>query len=261
MTLVEAITLGLVEGLTEFLPISSTGHLIIAKKLLGLEQVPSAFEVVIQAGAILAVLSVYWRKVFPLPKPQLLLNLVVAFLPAAALGFLFSKAIKAYLFGWQPVLAALLVGGVILLWVEYFLKNKAQESQDAEPKTWKTALGIGLFQTLALWPGTSRSLATILGGRILGLSARGATEFSFLLALPTLLAATIYDFLKHHHELMDPTLIGERPALLLGAALVTAFVSALLVIKAFLKYLEKYSLNVFAYYRIAISIVLYLVLS
>jgi undecaprenyl-diphosphatase len=262
MNLIQAAILGAVEGLTEFLPVSSTGHLILAAHVMGLVGGEmSAFEVVIQAGALLAIVWLYRARVGELiagaftPHPRgrsLLLKLTVAFLPAAIIGFATHKWIKAHLFGPGPVAVALIAGGLLIL-----LTARRVASQGAAPKyrtiddiTLKAAIVIGLAQCFSLWPGTSRALATILAALLLGAAPVAAAEFSFLLALPTLGAATLFDLVKSRSELLGPALGGPGP-LILGLA-VSAIV-ATLAIRGFLKYLTRRGLAPFGWYRIALG--------
>ncbi len=265
----DSIVLGIVEGLTEFLPVSSTGHLILTSHLLKLQS-SGAFEMIIQAGAIFAVIWHYRSSFFASIKPALTfkgpsfdawLKVFIAFVPAAIVGLLFAKVIKAYLFGVGPVVGALVIGGIAMIIIERLLpntrdKNAPEEALDIETLgamlSYKQALGIGIFQCFALWPGTSRSMSTILGGRILGLNTRQATEFSFWLAIPTLLAASAYDLFKHSSEFLGSASLAP---LLVG--IVVSFVSALIVIRIFLGFVKKHSLEVFGWYRIAIGALLY----
>ena len=224
MTIFQAAILGAVEGLTEFLPVSSTGHLILAARAMGLVgEVMNAFEIVIQAGALLAVLCLYRARVFQVvagvARPRsggglLLLKLLVAFLPAAIVGLALHHAIERHLFGPRPVAIALLLGGVVMVIFERVRRARGGtprfESVDAIPLT--VALWIGIFQCASLWPGMSRSMVTILGGLILGCSAVAAAEFSFLLALPTLGAATLFDFVKHKDALLHGGEVGKVPS-------------------------------------------------
>lgn len=256
----------MVEGLTEFLPVSSTGHLILTSHFLGVaeSEVSKAFDVIIQGGAILAVLWHYrvplWGRVLSFVQGrregrELALSLFAAFLPAALLGLFFAKTIKTHLFGVQPVAWALLVGGVLMLAAEAWLPKvtalRGPEHDGLAKVSRGQAIAIGLCQCFALWPGVSRSMATILGGRLAGLDARSSAEFSFLLAIPTLLAATFYDFFKIRRELDVST---HGPALLVGSFV--SFVVALIVIRAFLKFLQSHSLAVFGWYRIAVGVAL-----
>lgn len=248
----KALVLGIVEGLTEFLPISSTGHLILAGVLLGFnDDKGKVFEIVIQTGAMLAVVWEYRERfgrvivgVFSDPAAQrFALNLVVGFLPAALLGLVFSGVIKKYLFHAVPVALAFIVGGVIILWVERGARRARVESVD--DMTWKDALKVGLAQAFALVPGMSRSGATIIGGMLFGLSRRAATEFSFFLAVPTLVAAGVYDLYKNR-ALFNA---GDLGVLALG--FVAAFVSAFLCVRWLLRYIATHDFSVFAWYRIA----------
>jgi undecaprenyl-diphosphatase len=264
MNLIHATLLGLVEGLTEFIPVSSTGHLILTSHALGLTQSSGAFEVVIQAGAIAAVVWHYREKFvtslvgFLKREPSWLRFwglILTAFFPAVVLGLSFGSWIHEHLFGPWPVIAALLIGGVAMIVVERRLPavNAAQADLGKDfPTSYREALTIGVAQCLALWPGTSRSMATILGARLLGFSPKGAAEFSFWLAIPTLLGASAYEMFKYRDELM-----GSSDALLgLGVGLVVSFVSGLVVIRAFLGYLQKHSLEAFGWYRIVVAIAL-----
>lgn len=269
MTIFQAAILGAVEGLTEFLPVSSTGHLILAARAMGLVgEVMNAFEIVIQAGALLAVLCLYRARVFQVvagvARPRsggglLLLKLLVAFLPAAIVGLALHHAIERHLFGPRPVAIALLLGGVVMVIFERVRRARGGtprfESVDAIPLT--VALWIGIFQCASLWPGMSRSMVTILGGLILGCSAVAAAEFSFLLALPTLGAATLFDFVKHKDALLHGGEVGKA-AILTG--LVVAAVVAAIAIRSFLRYLTRHGLTLFGWYRIVLGVVLLVLL-
>jgi undecaprenyl-diphosphatase len=246
--LVKALILGIVEGLTEFLPISSTGHLILAGDLLDATgERWNVFNLVIQTGAMLAVVWEYRARFFKVDV-NLYRNLVVAFIPAAALGFLFSKYIKAYLFHAVPVALAFIVGGVIILLVE---RNPARFSRVAEARnmTWLDALKVGIAQCFALIPGTSRSGATIIGGMLFGLSRKAATEFSFFLAVPTLIAAGMYDLWKNRQ------LLSAADIPVFGVGSVVAFVSAFVVIRWLVRYVATHDFKPFAWYRIAFGLV------
>ncbi len=263
MNLIEAAILGAVEGLTEFLPVSSTGHLILAARAMGLSGAAiDAYEVVIQAGALLAVIWLYRARVGDLaqglvrPHPRgraLLLRLLVAFLPAAALGFLTHSWIKEHLFGARPVAAALLAGGVAILVIEAWRRRRAEAPRYASVDDFpvRMALFIGLAQCLSLWPGTSRALATMMAALLLGATPIAAAEFSFLLALPTLGMATLYDFVKNHEALLGPGLGGPAPLL---TGLVVAAIVAALAITSFLRYLTHRGLVPFGWYRIALGL-------
>ncbi len=259
MPISEAIWLGIVEGLTEYLPVSSTGHLILLSAFLGQnEEASAAFDIVIQLGAILAVLwhyrrLLYARLVGTLSRDALSTRLWAAlalgFLPAAAAGLLLRKWIKAHLFGPVPVAAALVVGGVVMIAVER--RRHAGGTIGAiglEHVTPRRAFAIGAAQCFALWPGMSRSMSTIIGGQLAGLSTATAAEFSFLLGLPTLGAATLYEAYKSRDVLLVP---GGTAAL--GVGLVVSFVVAWLVIAAFIRYLQRRGLEPFGWYRIALG--------
>jgi undecaprenyl-diphosphatase len=262
-----AALLGIVEGLTEYLPVSSTGHLILAGKVLGAEGAGlESFDVVIQLGAVLAVVVEYRRllgeRVRGLFSGQaeskaLLVALALGFLPAAVFGFLFRKAIKAHLFGPVPVAAALIVGGVLMIVIERVRARRNVTGLDGlEHVTPKRALLIGLGQCVSLWPGSSRSMCTIVAGQLTGLSTATAAEFSFLLALPTLGAATLYEGFKARQELASG--IGTT-SLLIG--LVVSFLVAWAVIAGFIRYLQRRGLEPFGYYRIALGAVVFWVLA
>ena len=262
-----AALLGIVEGLTEYLPVSSTGHLILAGKVLGAETTGlDSFEIVIQLGAVLAVVVEYrallGERAAGLLKGRpeskaLLIALITAFLPAAVLGLLFRKAIKAHLFGLLPVAAALVVGGIVMIVVERVRAHRGIVGlRGLEHVTPKRALLIGLGQCVSMWPGSSRSMCTIVAGQLSGLSTATAAEFSFLLALPTLGAATIYEGWKARHELASG--VGTT-SLLIG--LVVSFFVAWGVIAAFIRYLQRRGLEPFGYYRIALGAVIFWVLA
>jgi len=256
MDLIQALILGLVEGITEYLPVSSTGHLLIAQRLLGIEEndISNAYAIAIQAGAILAVLGLYRQRIGQMLLGligrdagglKLALCIVVAFLPAAVLGGLFDKAIEAHLFGVTPVIAAWIVGaGVILAlskWTAAHREGKALEQVD-----WRGALVIGIAQCIAMWPGTSRSLVTILGGMLVGLSLPAAVEFAFLLGLVTLTAATGYKSIKLGGGMV--TAYGWAPLL---AGVIAAWVSAAIAVKWMVAWLTRHGLGVFAWWRLA----------
>jgi undecaprenyl-diphosphatase len=263
---VDAAILGLVEGLTEYLPVSSTGHLILAGRALGLTgDAVKDFDVVIQLGAVCAVLGLYRARVAQMARGlvgrdaqgrRLLLSLVVAFVPAAVTGFLFEKPLKERLFFPLPVAAALAVGGVVMIILDRTLRRRRErEGHAIEGLTLRGALIIGLCQCLALWPGTSRSLVTILGGLAVGLTPVAAAEFSFLLALPTLGAATLYDLAKHGSQLAA----GVGPlALVIG--MVVAAVSAAFAVKGFVAWLVRHGLVPFGVYRIALAVAVFWIL-
>jgi undecaprenyl-diphosphatase len=251
VVLLKAVILGVVEGLTEFLPISSTGHLIIASELLDFhDEKGKVFEIAIQTGAMLAVVWEYRARFAraltgigsdPMAR-RFVANLVIAFMPAALLGLAFGSLIKAHLFHPVPVALAFIIGAFIILWVERRPRRASVESVDA--MTWKDALKVGLAQSFALIPGTSRSGATIIGGMLFGLSRRAATEFSFFLAVPTLVAAGAYDLMKHRSLLS----FTDVPAFAVG--LVTSFVSAFICVRWLIRYIATHDFTVFAWYRI-----------
>jgi len=254
--LLKALVLGVVEGLTEFLPVSSTGHLIIAGQLLGVhDEKGKVFEIAIQTGAMLAVVWEYRarfaRAVTGLgsdPVAQrFVLNLIVAFVPAAVLGLLFGKFIKTHLFHAIPVALAFIVGGIIILWVERRPRRAVIEHVDQ--MTWKDALKVGIAQAFALIPGTSRSGATIIGGMLFGLSRRAATEFSFFLAVPTLIAAGAYDLFKHRDMLST----ADVP--MFGVGFVAAFVSAFVCVRWLIRYVASHDFTIFAWYRIIFGLI------
>ena len=248
--LLNALILGIVEGVTEFLPISSTGHLILVGDLLGAnDERWNVFNIVIQTGAMLAVVWEYRTRFFRIDM-ALYRNLIVAFIPAAVLGLLFSKIIKGYLFHAVPVALAFIVGGIIILFVE---KNTfTPRIQDTRAMSWLDALKVGIAQCFALIPGTSRSGATIIGGMLFGLSRKAATEFSFFLAVPTLMAAGAYDFYKHR-DLFSPS---DLP--MFGVGSITAFVSAFVVVRWLIRYVATHDFKPFAWYRIAFGLVVLL---
>ena len=250
MDIFQSIILGIIEGFTEFLPISSTGHLIVASQFLGLEQdsTNKAFEVIIQFAAILAVILNYKEK-FSLKKIELWKKLILAFIPIGAVGFVFSHQIKG-LFSIQIVATMFIIGGVVFLITEKFYKETSTHITDVEDVSYKQALLIGIAQIFALIPGTSRAGSTILGAMFVGLSRKASAEFSFLLAFPVMCATTGYDILKHYKEFVDINLIT------LGVGFTTAFIVAYLTIKLFLKFLENFTFVAFGIYRIIFGIIL-----
>jgi len=256
VTWLEAIVLGLVEGLTEFLPVSSTGHLILARSLLGLEGAAvDAYLVIIQGAAILAVCWEYRGKIAEVvlgltrerAAQRFALNIAVAFMPLAILGLLFGKTIKAYLFNAPVVATAFIVGGLIILWAERREHRIRIESLDE--LSLLDAMKLGLAQALALIPGTSRSGATIIGGLFFGLSRRAATEFSFFLAIPTLIAATFYQVYK------ERALLSFDDIGMWVVGFVAAFISAFWAVRGLLRYISTHDFSIFAWYRIAFGIV------
>jgi undecaprenyl-diphosphatase len=249
--ILEAVILGLVEGATEFIPVSSTGHLIVVGEWLGqVGERAKTFDIFIQLGAILAIVWLYRARLTDTvlaartdPRSRrFLLNLLIAFLPAAIIGFLFHDWLKEHLFRMEVVAAALVVGGILILLIERWRPRVRYESvMDLPPAI---ALGVGLAQVLSLVPGTSRSGATIMGGYALGLSRTAATEFSFFLAIPVMFAATGYDLLKS----LSTLTAADVPFFAVG--FLVAFVSALAIVKVFLSYVSNHSFSVFAWYRV-----------
>ena len=253
---IKALILGVIEGLTEFLPISSTGHLILAGDLLHFnDERGKVFEIAIQVGAILAVVwdyrprfrSLLTQAASDTAARRLWLNLIVAFIPAAALGLLFGKSIKQYLFAPVPVALAFIIGGLVILWAEKRRHVVRLQSVD-DMGPWD-ALKIGLAQCFALIPGTSRSGATIIGGLFFGLSRTAAAEFSFFLAVPTLGAASAYELFKARH------LLHMEDVGLLAAGFVAAFLSAMVAVRVFIRFVSKHDFAVFAWYRIVFGLV------
>ncbi len=255
--LAKAAVMGVVEGLTEFLPISSTGHLILAGSLLGFDDAKAkVFDIAIQTGAIFAVILVYWQKIratlVALPTERqaqrFALNVFIGFVPAVVLGLLFGKAIKAHLFTPVVVATTFIVGGFIILWAER-RAPVATRIEAVDDMTPMDALKVGLVQCLAMVPGTSRSGATIIGGMLLGLSRKAATDFSFFLAIPTLIGAGAYSLYKERALLS----LADAPMFLTG--LVFSFISAWLCVRWLLRYISTHSFVAFAYYRIVFGVV------
>ena len=265
MLLLKAAVMGIVEGLTEFLPISSTGHLILAGALLGFDdEKAKVFDIAIQTGAILAVIIVYWEKikstVIALPTQRLArrfaLNVLIAFFPAVLLGLLFGNAIKAHLFTPTVVASTFIIGGFIILWVEGWGRKPLHDGHpddharivNVESMTPWDALKVGLVQCLAMVPGTSRSGATIIGGMLLGMSRKAATDFSFYLAIPTLIGAGAYSLYK------ERALLSMADVPMFAVGLLFSFLSAWLCVRWLLRYIATHSFVVFAWYRIAFGI-------
>ena len=255
--------LGIVEGLTEFLPVSSTGHLIVAGSFLGYTgERAKVFEIVIQAGAILAVCWEFRARLIgavsglgsdPVAQ-RFIVNLIVAFIPAAVLGLLFAKAIKRHLFAPLPVALAFIIGALIILWVERRMRVAPSRVRidDIDDMRWPDALKIGIAQAFALIPGTSRSGATIIGGMLFGLSRPAATEFSFFLAIPTLFAACIYEFVRNRG------LLSAQDLGAFGVGFAAAFVSAFLCVRWLIRYVSRHDFVPFAWYRIAFGLLILL---
>jgi undecaprenyl-diphosphatase len=264
----QAIALGVVEGVTEYLPVSSTGHLILVESLLGLDSpdhkaAVDAYSIVIQGGAVLAVLGLYWRRVGQMLQGvlgrdptglRLLFNLAIAFVPTGVTALLLKKLINQHLFHPAPVLAALTLGGIWMIWLDRGRDPHDDRGTPLDAIDWRTALGIGLFQCAALWPGTSRSMMTIAGAILLGVRARDAAEFSFLLGVPTLGAACVYELLKTP-EIRE---LGPGPAAL---GIAVAAITAALAVRWLVAFLNRRGLAPFGWYRLALAGVFFLSLA
>ena len=253
MDIIHAVILGIIEGITEFLPISSTGHLIVGSELMGLPQTKEnvAFEVIIQLSAILAVIANYKDKFHP-KHFELWVKVLIAFLPLAAIGFLFKDQVKA-LFSIQVVAVMFIVGGIVFLIIEYFQKNAIPKTLDVEDISYKQAAWVGIAQVFALIPGTSRAGSTIVGALLGGLSRKASAEFSFLLALPVMAATSGYELLKNYKEFSDTNLAT------LAVGFVVSFIVAYFTMKLFLRFLQKFTFVGFGIYRIIFgTILLYL---
>ncbi len=250
MDVIQSAILGVIEGFTEFLPISSTAHMIIASKAMGLSQTTytKAFEVIIQLAAILAVVFVYREKFSP-KKIELWKRLIVAYLPLAIIGFIFRHQIKN-LFSTQISAIMFIVGGIIFLIVEKFYKEKEHYVKEVEKVTYKQSLFVGIAQVFALIPGTSRAGASIIGGMLSGLNRKTSAEFSFLLAFPVMITVSGYEFLKYYHD------FSSENILTLGIGFVVSFIIAYLTIKLFLSFLERFTFVSFGIYRIIFGIIL-----
>jgi undecaprenyl-diphosphatase len=257
MLLVKAAIMGIVEGLTEFLPISSTGHLILAGSLLNFTgEAAKVFDIAIQSGAIFAVILVYWQRVrdtvaglgSDVKARKFALNVLVGFLPAAVLGLLVGKAIKAHLFTPQVVATTFIIGAFIILWAERRATTSVRV-ETVDDMTVMDSLKVGLAQCLALVPGTSRSGATIIGGMFFGLSRKAATDFSFFLAIPTLIGAGVYSLYKERHALS----MSDAPMFLVG--LVFSFLSAWLCVRWLIRYVATHNFVPFAWYRIVFGLI------
>jgi undecaprenyl-diphosphatase len=255
MTTWEAILLGIVEGITEFLPISSTGHMIIASSLMGIaeDDFTKTFTVSIQFGAILSVVFLYWKRFFQ--SVDFYFKLFVAFIPAVVFGFLFNDIIDVLLEKVWVVALMLLAGGVFLVFMDQFIKEKTEMTDDEI--SYKTAFKIGLFQVIAMVPGVSRSAATIIGGLIQGLSRKTAAEFSFFLAVPTMFAAMVYKIYKFYKS---GVMIQDEQISLLIIGNVVAFIVAVLAIRSFIGVVTKYGLKAYGYYRIVVGVIIILMM-
>ena len=250
----QAIIIGIIEGFTEFLPISSTGHMIVASEFLGISEnaLTKAYQVIIQFAAILAVMLIYKEKI-TFKKIDLWTKLFVAFLPLAIVGFIFKDQIKT-LFNVETVAWMFIIGGFVFLIVEYFYVEKEFHVNDVEKVSYKQALWVGLAQVFSLIPGTSRAGATIIGGLLAHLDRKTSTEFSFLLAIPVMAAVTGYDLLKHYQDFAD----ANWGAFVIG--FVTAFVVAYLTIKLFLAFIQRFTFVAFGIYRIIFGVILLMVI-
>ena len=257
MNFLETLILGIVEGFTEFLPVSSTAHLLITGEILHIAQTDffKTFVIAIQLGAILAVVFIYWKKVFE--NLNIAKKVLVAFFPTAIIGFLLYKIIKNFLFeNFATIAWALIIGGIIILIFEFYQKEKiaTEKESDLENISYLKSFLIGIIQALAVIPGVSRSGATIVGGMALGISRKNIVEFSFLLAIPTVFAATGYDLISSPISLSGANIT----TLLLGG--IFSFVFAWFAIKFFIKFIQKNSFNIFGYYRIALGVIILLFL-
>lgn len=248
MSYIQAIIIAIIEGLTEFLPVSSTGHMILADSLMAIQdkEFAKTFEIVIQLGAIMAVLLIYIKRFFV--GLDIYMKLFVAFLPTGIIGLLAYKTIKHYLFNPFTVSISLIVGGVVLILLDKWSEQKRSEYKEIEDITYQGAIKIGLIQCLSMIPGVSRAAATIFGGVFSGFDRKQAAEFSFLLAIPTMFAASGYDLLKEKDNIHS----DDITILLLGAFV--AFVVAIVAVKAFVAFLTKYGFKHFGYYRIILGV-------
>jgi len=253
MNLYQSIILAIIEGLTEFLPVSSTGHMILASALMGINnEFVKTFEIAVQLGAILAIVLLYYKRF--LQSFEIYLKLATAFIPTAIVGFLAYDIIKSILFNPVIVSVSLITGGVIIIVIDRQVTHKKSLTTDLEKISYKNAFYIGLIQCLSMIPGVSRAAASIIGGVFNGLDKKQATEFSFLLAVPVMFAATGYDLLK------TPVEFSSYDLLLLAVGLVGAFLSALVAVKLFLKIVENYGFKHFGYYRIIIGIIFLIIM-
>jgi len=263
MDIIQSIIIGIIEGLTEFLPISSTGHMIIAEKLLGVKEndFTTLFTVAIQLGAILSVVVLYWKKFFGSTNGGnrwgFYAKLIVAVIPALFFGYLFSNKIDALLESTTTVVITMLLGGIVLVLIDNYFKRPTVQTDDAI--TFPKAFFIGLWQVIAMVPGVSRSAASIIGGMQQKLTRKLAAEFSFYLAVPTMLAATAYKVLKTY-KTNPQVLMDKHNLMILGVGNLVAFIVAMLAIKLFIGYLQKHGFKVFGYYRIIVGIILLLMM-
>jgi len=254
MDMIQAVIIGIIEGFTEFLPISSTGHMIVASRFLGVAEndLTKAYEVIIQFAAILAVMFIY-RDKLSFKKADLWMKLLLAFLPLAVVGFIFKDYIKT-LFNVHTVAWMFIIGGIIFLVVEFFYKAKDTHMYDVEQTSYKQAFAIGVAQIFSLVPGTSRAGATIVGGLLAGLDRKASAEFSFLLAIPVMAAVSGYDLLQHYREFAG----GEWGAFVVG--FIVAFAVAYATIKLFLAFIQRFTFVAFGIYRIVFGVILLMIL-
>lgn len=254
MNLLHAIILAIIEGLTEFLPVSSTGHMVIGSTLMGIQSAPfvKVFTVAIQFGAILSVVVLYWRRFFQ--NFNFYIRLAVAFLPAAVCGLLLKKHIDQLLENIVVVALALIAGGIVFLFLDGYFAKRARYNTSVEDVTLPKALNIGLFQVISMIPGVSRSAATIIGGLTQGLSPKTAAEFSFFLAVPTMFAATCKSLWDYVSE--EGGTFSSDELLLLAVGNIVAFVVAMIAIRSFINFLTKHGFKVFGYYRIAVGLII-----
>lgn len=258
MNLIEALILAVIEGITEFLPISSTGHMIIASSVMGINEITftKVYEVNIQFGAILSVVVLYWKRFFN--SIEFYFKLFVAFIPAAVIGLLFSDFIDALLESVVVVAVSLVLGGIILVFIDRWFPDAGDQSSSSDEEfivEYPTAFKVGLFQCIAMIPGTSRSAATIIGGMVQGWSRKQAAEFSFFLAVPTMFAASSYKLYKD----LDKVQVSDLQILLIGN--IVAFIVAMLAIKFFINFLTKYGFKAFGYYRIILGLIILILLA
>jgi undecaprenyl-diphosphatase len=254
MTLIQSIIIAIIEGITEFLPISSTGHMILASSLMKIQEAEfvKTFEISIQLGAIMAIVLMYIKRFFQ--SFTIYLKLGIAFIPTAIVGFLAYKVIKEYLFNPVVVSVSLILGGIILIIIDRYVVSKKSETEVLEKISYKNAFFIGLIQCFSMIPGVSRAAATIIGGVFNGLDKKQAMEFSFLLAVPTMIAASGYDLIK------TPVHFTNHEFLLLGLGFIIAMITAWFAVKIFIKLVENYGFKYFGYYRIIIGIIFLIVL-
>ena len=251
MDIFHSIILGIVEGLTEFLPVSSTGHLILASRVMGLSETDflKTFEIVIQSGAILAVVLLYWKRL--LLDQETLMRVIVAFIPTGIFGLILYKYIKLWLGSESIVLWSLLIGGIILVLFERYHHESPEAHTEIATMPYSKAVYLGLFQSLAMVPGVSRSGATIVGGLLLGFSRATIVEFSFLLAIPTMAAATGLDLLKNYRS------FSSGDTLSLGIGFIVSFIVAILAVRWFLGYVKTHTFTTFGIYRIAVALIFF----